>query len=200
MKKIEYKIDWGTLHLSNTLHTIPNTIKFKNDESIPLELTTKEWIQREIWKAKETIKNVEQKKLWLNKKITELNQIQKLNKLFDKHITQTDIIGIHTMWDTEGNHILDENFKRIKQMMLDKESELKKYIRQEKKDIRTKVAAIKKICFENVNYILKADGIKNHRKKTIYLLDKNDIKNISHHKKTIIHNVDNYHLIANIFN
>jgi hypothetical protein len=187
-------IEWDkTIKLSNEKYLsseISTTTKgeIKNGEFIEYNLTAKEWIIYEIERCK--IELEDNKKAISSKKELEKNikEITLLNKYFEKHITNYDILfSLHIMGNEDYNQLLDNNYNNIKELIktkLTNSTEKLNKIKNQQRDII-------RICLENIKLILIKENKKNYLEIADTLLKMNDITLGKNHKQ-ITHTTETY--------
>ena len=165
-------------YLSSEISTIVKEIYINGELK---ELTAKEWIIYEIEKCKRELeknKNEISSKKEIEKDIRELKL---LNQYFEKHITNTDILGIHLIDDEDYNKSLDNNYNEIKELI--KTKKMKKELKLN--NIKKQQTDIIRICLENIKLILQKENVKKYFDTADTLLKKNDIILGKNNKQTI---------------
>lgn len=183
------KIEWDdTLQLSNNKYLSSEISTIQKDKFIDgkfeeLKLTAKEWIIYEIKKCKKELeKNKKEIKLKAESE-EDLKELVLLKKYFNKHITNFDIFGLHSIGEDKKNQDLDENFIDIKNLINEKVEEKKQKI----DNIQKLQTDIKRICLENIKLILQKENVKKFSEYADTLLKINDITLGKNHKQTIFH-------------
>lgn len=178
--------EWdNTIKISNRLYPTKISTYTEMNTFETIEYTAKEFIEKEIYKAKKEIEICNSERKSLNKLESKYRNIKKLNKIYKEDIESIDFLGI---FDSEE---LESRYEELKEKFIQKEKELKDEIEYLKEDIRTKQFIIKRICLENVSLILKTDGVSNFKNCAMHLLSMNDIE-ITDKKKHKILKINNY--------
>ncbi|MGJ0311327.1 hypothetical protein [Aliarcobacter cryaerophilus] len=183
------KIEWDdTLQLSNNKYLSSEISTIQKDKFIDgkfeeLKLTAKEWIIYEIEKCKKELeKNKKEIKLKAESE-KDLKELVLLKKYFNKHITNIDIFGLHSIGEDKKNQDLDENFIDIKNLINEKVEKKKQKI----DNIQKLQTDIKRISLENIKLILQKENVKKFSEYADTLLKINDITLGKNHKQTIFH-------------
>lgn len=150
-----------------------------------IKYTAKELIEIEVYKAKKEIELCELERKNLNELKSKYQRIKKFNNIYQNDIEPIDFIGI------DDSDRLDSMYEYLQCKFLDKEEDLKLKIKYTKKDIRTKIFTIKRICLENVSFILRIDGVKKFKDSASHVLVLNGIE-ITDKKKHKIFQINHY--------
>jgi len=181
----ELNFQWDeSINISNRLYETP--ISYSNGNTFePIKYTAQELIEIEIYKARNELLNSEEDRRNLNQLKSKHKRIKQFNKIYKEDIEPMDFLGL--CYSDE----LELKYQQLEVKFIQKEKDLELKIKDIRKDIRTKVFTIKRICLENVSLILKIDGVKNFKNSASDILSMNDIK-ITDKKKHKTYQINNY--------